>query len=68
VAFSVCSEFATYQRQVKRSNTPPCHPDRSEAGFPAKLHWKRPRVRLSVRESRMLFASATKINRKFGVA
>jgi hypothetical protein len=28
-----------------------CHLDRSVPGFPATLHWKRPRVRLSVRKA-----------------
>src|SRR5579859_701722 len=35
---------------------------------PATLHWRRLRVRLSVKESRMKFANATRIDRKSGVA
>ncbi len=27
-----------------------CHPDRSEPGFPATLHWREPRVRLSAKK------------------
>jgi hypothetical protein len=45
-----------------------CHPDRSVPGFPATLHWTRPRVRLSVRERRMKCISVTKFHRKSGVA
>ena len=44
------------------------HPDRSVPGFPAKLHWTRPRVRLSFKERRMKCANATKLHRKSGVA
>jgi hypothetical protein len=28
-----------------------CHLDRSVPGFPATQHWKRPRLRLSVRKA-----------------
>jgi hypothetical protein len=45
-----------------------CHPDRSEPGFPALLHSTKPRVRLSLKERRMMFDNATKVYRKFGVA
>src|SRR6202035_2243131 len=46
----------------------PCHPDRSEPGFPASLHWTRPRVHLSLKERRMVFDNATNFYRKFGGA
>jgi len=46
----------------------PCHPDRSEPEFPASLHWTGPRVRLSLKERRMMFDNATNFYRKFGVA
>jgi hypothetical protein len=45
-----------------------CHLDRSVPGFPATPHKTRPRVRLSLKESRMKFASATQLDRKSGVA
>jgi hypothetical protein len=45
---------------------PLCHPDRSVPGFPATLHWTRPRVRLSVKERRMKSINATKFHRKSG--
>jgi hypothetical protein len=45
-----------------------CHPDRIVPGFPAKLHWTGPRVRLSVRERRMKCTSATEFHRKSGGA
>jgi hypothetical protein len=40
----------------------------SVPGFPATQHWTRPRVRLSFKERRMMFASATNFYRKSGVA
>jgi hypothetical protein len=40
----------------------------SRPGFPATLRWTRLRVRLSRKERRMKFASATNLNRKSGVA
>jgi hypothetical protein len=40
----------------------------SVPGFPATLHWTRPRMRLSFKERRMMFANATKLYRKSGVA
>jgi hypothetical protein len=46
----------------------PCHPDRSEPGFPATLCQTRPRVRLSLKERRMRSANAIKIHRKSGEA
>src|SRR5579863_8741010 len=46
----------------------PCHPDRSEPEFPASLHWTGPRVRLSLKERRMMLDNATNLYRKFGVA
>jgi hypothetical protein len=45
-----------------------CHPDRSVPGFPATVHWTRPRVRLSVRERRMKCTNATNFHRKSGGA
>src|ERR1700730_10776853 len=45
-----------------------CHPDRSEPEFPASLRWTGPRVRLSLKERRMMFDNATNFYRKFGVA
>jgi hypothetical protein len=45
-----------------------CHLDRSVPGFPASLRWTRPRVRLSLKERRMMFLNATNFNRKSGVA
>src|SRR5580698_5344111 len=45
-----------------------CHPDRSVPGFPATLHWTQPRMRLSVRERRMMCINATKFHRKSGGA
>jgi hypothetical protein len=41
-----------------------CHLDRSVPGFPATPHWKRPPVRLSLRN----FTNATNTNRKSGAA
>jgi hypothetical protein len=38
------------------------------AGFSASLRWTEPRVRLSRKERRMMFANAYKFNRKSGVA
>ena len=54
-----------YQDPKPKQN---CHPDRSVPGFPATLHWTRPRMRLSVRERRMKCTNATKFHRKSGVA
>jgi hypothetical protein len=46
----------------------PCNPDRSVPGFPATQHLTRPRVRLFLKERRMMFANATNFYRKSGVA
>jgi hypothetical protein len=46
----------------------PCHPDRSEPGFPATQCYTRPRVRLSLKERRMRSANAIKVHRKSGEA
>ena len=48
-------------------DTPPS-PLSSRPGFPATLHWTKPRVRLSVRERRMKCTNATKFHRKSGGA
>jgi hypothetical protein len=45
-----------------------CHLDRSVPGFPATQHWTRQRVRLSLKERRMMLANATNFYRKSGVA
>jgi hypothetical protein len=42
--------------------------DRSVPGFPASLHWTRPRMRLSLNERRMMFDNASNFYRKSGVA
>jgi hypothetical protein len=40
--------------------------DRSVPEFPATQHWTRPRMRLSLKERRIMFANATNFNRKSG--
>jgi hypothetical protein len=36
-------------------------------GFPTTQHWPRPRLRLSLKESRMVLLSATNLARKSGI-
>jgi hypothetical protein len=45
-----------------------CHPDRSEAGFPATQRWILAACAAFRKESRMKFANATSPDRKSGVA
>jgi hypothetical protein len=40
----------------------------SVPGFPATQHWTRPRMRLSLKERRMMFDNASNFYRKSGVA
>ena len=47
---------------------PACRGTVSAPEFPASLHWTGPRVRLSLKERRMIFDNATNSYRKFGVA
>jgi hypothetical protein len=60
--------LARFSRDVGYHCFPPCHPDRSEPGFPATRHWTWPRVRLSAKKAAMKFANAPSLDRKSGGA
>jgi hypothetical protein len=49
----------TFRGHVFRQSVP---------GFPASLHWTRPRMRLSLKERRIMFDNASNFYRKSGVA
>jgi len=49
----------TFRGHVFRQSVP---------GFPATQHWTRPRMRLSLKERRMMFDNASNFYRKSGVA
>jgi hypothetical protein len=58
--------FSNYSPWKRRS--PLCHLDRSVPGFPTSRCWRRPRVRLSLKESRMETIRTTGLHRKSGGA